>query len=50
VSDKATFANPHQFSTGFEYVLVNGAVTVEAGKHNGVRGGVALRGPAYVGK
>jgi N-acyl-D-amino-acid deacylase len=50
VTDKSTFANPHQFSTGFEYVLVNGAVTVEAGKHNGVRGGVALRGPAYVAK
>ncbi len=48
VTDNATFANPHQFSTGFEYVLVNGEVTIDAGKHNGTRGGVALRGPAYI--
>ena len=50
VTDKSTFANPHQFSEGFQYVLVNGEVTIEAGKHNGVRNGVALRGPAYAGK
>ncbi|NJR72012.1 MAG: D-aminoacylase [Gammaproteobacteria bacterium] len=49
VTDKSTFDKPHQFSTGFEYVLVNGAVTIDSRQHNGVRAGVALRGPAYAG-
>lgn len=47
VTDKATFDNPHQFSEGFSTVIVNGVVTIENGKHNSARGGVALRGPAY---
>jgi N-acyl-D-amino-acid deacylase len=46
VNDMATFEKPHQYSTGFKYVLVNGAVTVDNGKHNGVRGGMVLKGPA----
>jgi len=48
VTDKATFDKPHQFSVGFDYVLVNGAVTLDNGKHTGVRSGLALRGPAYM--
>jgi len=48
VADKATFDKPHQFSVGFDYVLVNGAVTLDNGKHAGTRSGQALRGPAYV--
>lgn len=47
VSDHATFDNPHQYSTGFHYVLVNGQVVVENTKHVGTRSGVALYGPAY---
>jgi N-acyl-D-amino-acid deacylase len=43
VIDLSTYSNPHQYSKGFEYVLVNGVVTVEAGVHNGARGGVAIR-------
>jgi N-acyl-D-amino-acid deacylase len=43
VIDKATFENPHQFSKGFKYVFVNGALTVENGFHNGVRKGIAIR-------
>jgi N-acyl-D-amino-acid deacylase len=43
VIDKATYEKPHAFSTGFEYVLVNGGLTVENGKHTGLRNGVALR-------
>lgn len=45
VNDKATFEKPHQYAVGFKYVLVNGAVTVDDGKHNGVRGGTVLKGP-----
>ncbi len=47
VTDRATFENPHQFSSGFEYVLVNGIVTIDNGSHNGNRSGAALRGPAF---
>jgi N-acyl-D-amino-acid deacylase len=46
VHDKATFNVPHQYSGGFEYVLVNGQVELENGKHTGVRSGKALYGPA----
>ena len=46
VSDHATFEQPHQYSTGFYYVLVNGQLVVENGKHTGVRSGIPLYGPA----
>lgn len=46
VIDKATFQQPHQYSKGFHYVLVNGIVTVDNEKHNGTRAGKALYGPA----
>jgi N-acyl-D-amino-acid deacylase len=45
VHDKATFNVPHQYSGGFEYVLVNGQLELENGKHTGVRSGKALYGP-----
>ncbi|MCD2424666.1 D-aminoacylase [Niabella pedocola] len=43
VQDRATFDKPHAYSTGFQYVLVNGKVTVDEGKHTGVRAGRPLR-------
>lgn len=46
VNDKATFEQPHQYSVGFQYVLVNGQLVVEDGKHNKNRPGKALLGPA----
>ena len=46
VNDKATFNVPHQYSAGFEYVLVNGQVELENGKHTGVRSGKPLYGPS----
>jgi N-acyl-D-amino-acid deacylase len=45
VSDAATFTQPHAFSRGFHYVLVNGEVVMEKGKHTGTRSGQALKGP-----
>jgi len=47
VTDHATFENPHQFSTGFKYILVNGQLVIDEGKHKGTRSGRALFGPAY---
>jgi N-acyl-D-amino-acid deacylase len=42
VQDNSTFDKPHQYSSGFSYVLVNGAITLEAGQHNGTRKGEIL--------
>ena len=43
VKDLSTYDHPHQYSTGFAYVLVNGQLTVDEGKHNGTRAGTSLR-------
>ncbi|RYZ57356.1 MAG: D-aminoacylase, partial [Chitinophagaceae bacterium] len=43
VADLSTYEKPHAYSKGFRYVLVNGAVVVEEGKHNGQRGGKTIR-------
>ena len=45
VIDHATFEKPHQYATGIEYVLVNGKVVLDRGKHTGARPGVILYGP-----
>jgi len=42
VIDVATFEKPHAYSKGFEYVLVNGQLTIDKEKHNGTRAGKAL--------
>ncbi len=43
VKDLATYTAPHQLSVGFRYVLVNGQITMENGRHTGARNGVVLR-------
>jgi N-acyl-D-amino-acid deacylase len=45
ISDKATYENPWQYSTGVEYVLVNGTVVIDKGIHTGSRPGAILYGP-----
>ncbi|GAB2969156.1 D-aminoacylase [Hymenobacter coalescens] len=45
VQDRSTFAQPHQYSVGMKYVLVNGRLTVREGRHNGRRAGQVLYGP-----
>jgi N-acyl-D-amino-acid deacylase len=45
VGDISTFNKPHAYSNGFEYVIVNGKITVDKGKHTGVRNGQVLHGP-----
>lgn len=43
VSDEATFAAPHAYASGFSYVIVNGQIVVEGGKHLGTKAGQVLR-------
>ena len=43
VKDGATFEEPHRYPVGIDYVVVNGALTAEKGKHNGARAGKVLR-------
>ncbi len=42
VIDKATYADPHQFPVGINYVIVNGCVAVRNGKQTGIKAGKAL--------
>ncbi|MGD8700366.1 MAG: amidohydrolase family protein, partial [Gemmatimonadales bacterium] len=43
VKDEATFDDPHQYASGITYVLVNGEIVVENGRHTGARPGRVLR-------
>ncbi len=43
VSDRATFSDPHQYSVGFDYVVVNGVVAVEEGELTDKRSGEFVR-------
>jgi N-acyl-D-aspartate/D-glutamate deacylase len=45
VIDRATFENPHQFPVGIEYVVVNGALTLEHERHTGALAGKVIYGP-----
>ncbi len=42
VQDLSTFQQPHAYSKGFQYVLVNGEVVVENEQHLGTRSGKTL--------
>ena len=44
VQDLSTYEKPHAYSKGFNYVIVNGQLVVEDGKHLGTRSGKTLRG------
>jgi N-acyl-D-aspartate/D-glutamate deacylase len=45
IVDKSTYTEPFQYSEGIEYVIVNGQLVVDHGKHLGVKSGRALRHP-----
>jgi N-acyl-D-aspartate/D-glutamate deacylase len=47
VADKATFVQPHQYPVGIPYVIVNGQVVLDDGKHTGALPGKVIRGPGY---
>jgi len=46
VTDRATFADPHQYPLGIPHVVVNGVLTLRDGEHTGELGGRAVRGSA----
>jgi N-acyl-D-amino-acid deacylase len=44
IIDRATYEKPHQYATGVEYVIVNGRMVLDKGKHTGARPGAILYG------
>ncbi len=48
ISDKATYADPHQFPVGIPHVIVNGQLVIENGEHTGALPGMVLKGPGTV--
>lgn len=48
VSDQATYDQPHAYTKGISWVLVNGTAVVENSQHTGQRPGQLLMGPGYV--
>ena len=49
IMDNATYQEPHRYSTGVEYVVVNGEVVLDGGEITDARPGVVVRGPGYRG-
>jgi N-acyl-D-amino-acid deacylase len=47
IVDRATFTDPHHYSEGVRYVLVNGVLVIDNGAHTGATPGRVLRGPAF---
>jgi N-acyl-D-amino-acid deacylase len=47
LEDKATYEHPTLSPTGIEWVLVNGVVTIDHGKHTGAKAGKVLYGPGH---
>jgi N-acyl-D-aspartate/D-glutamate deacylase len=45
IIDKATFAEPHQYAEGVQYVLVNGKAVLDNGRRTGARPGQIVYGP-----
>ena len=47
IIDNATYDKPMQYASGVEYVVVNGKVVLDQGKHTGARPGGILFGPGF---
>ena len=48
IRDHATFAEPHQYSTGMRHVLVNGTLVLLNGEHTGALPGQVVLGPGVL--
>lgn len=49
IKDVSDYAHPTAFPTGIDYVMVNGQVVIDQGKHTGAKPGMVLRGPGWTG-
>lgn len=49
IQDRATYTEPHQFSTGMIHVFVNGGHVLKDGKHTDATPGRVVRGPGWKG-
>ena len=47
IRDRATYEHPREYPSGIEWVLVNGVVTIDHGKHTGAKAGQVLFGPGH---
>jgi N-acyl-D-amino-acid deacylase len=47
IVDRATYNDPHQYSTGMVHVLVNGVQVLQDGRHTGATPGRVVRGPGW---
>ncbi len=47
VRDRATFEAPNQYAEGIRFVIINGQVSVDDGRHTDALAGRVLRGPGY---
>ena len=47
VTDHSTYEKPHAYTSGIDYVFVNGKITLNQGRHTGIRNGKVLYGPAF---
>lgn len=45
IQDQATYEYPYRTPTGIDYVLVNGQIVIEKGKHTGAKPGKVIYGP-----
>jgi len=50
VIDRATFEAPNQYPEGIPYVIINGQISVDNGRHTSSLSGRVLRGPGYADK
>ena len=48
IQDRATYEKPFVYPVGIDYVLVNGQVVIDHGKHTGARPGRVIYGPGRV--
>jgi N-acyl-D-amino-acid deacylase len=45
LQDRSTYEHPTEYPTGIDWVLVNGQVTIDHGRHTGAKAGQVLYGP-----
>jgi N-acyl-D-amino-acid deacylase len=48
IEDRATYEKPFVYPVGIDYVLVNGQVVIDRGKHTGARPGQVIYGPGRI--